>query len=115
MVLFFHRGIAKERTVMKPFKKKLKTPTDCPDTNVDVSDDPTQVSKGLGPVKKAEKLPGDVRKKSFSAPVVKTERKARLSCDITRPLHRKLRVAAAKEDTTMVAVIEKLIDTGIQS
>ena len=100
---------------MKSFKKKLKTPTDCPGTNVDISDAPTQSSKDLNSVRKAEKLPGGVRKKSFNTSVVETESKARLSCDITKPLHRKLRVAAAQDDTTMVAVIEKLIDTGIQS
>ena len=98
---------------MKPFKRKQNT--DSPVTNVDVSEDPTQISKGLRPVKKAEKLTGGVRKKSFNASVVETESKARLSCDITKPLHRKLRVAAAQDDTTIVAVIERLIDTGIQS
>ncbi|TLM63599.1 MAG: hypothetical protein FDZ69_12410 [Deltaproteobacteria bacterium] len=41
-----------------------------------------------------------------------SEERARLSCDISRSLHRRLRMAAAKNDTTIVDLIEKLIEDG---
>lgn len=40
--------------------------------------------------------------------------RARLSCDISRVLHRRLRMAAAKNDTTIVALIETLIENGTE-
>ena len=38
------------------------------------------------------------------------EGRARLCCDITRDRHRKLRLYAAMNDTTIVRVVERLID-----
>lgn len=52
-------------------------------------------------------------KKTISTSAKPPEKKARLSCDIAKPLHRRLRMAAVKNDTTIVAIIEKLIEKGI--
>lgn len=60
-----------------------------------------------------DKQPRSKEEKLSIKPEANAGEKARLSCDISKRLHRKLRVAAAQDDTTIVAVVEKLIDTGI--
>lgn len=42
----------------------------------------------------------------------KSTDKSRLSCDIDKKLHRRLRMAAIQNDTTMLALIEKMIEEG---
>lgn len=56
----------------------------------------------------------DKTKPPTGKPAKIIETRTRLSCDIAKPLHRRLRLEAVNNDTTIVAVIEKLIENGTE-